>query len=173
MLSRDVLYTPYLDVICRWNIPPLVDQRWVGLVMFVAGVPVQLVGVWLLLGLGAPQDRSGDRDASTPVVPVGKGVKDRPSRLIAAILAVAGAIGVNTALLAGADAFGLRTAHGGLLRLLQDISGALAGLLDWTTWWRAAAGHIGRAVPIRLPRAHRLIQSLYNSYINSYRVTGL
>jgi hypothetical protein len=58
-------------------------------------------------------------------------------------------------------------------RLLQDISGALAGLLDWTTWWRAAAGHIGRAVPIRLPRAHRLIQSLYNSYINSYRVTGL
>jgi cytochrome c oxidase assembly factor CtaG len=55
MLSPDVLYTPYLDVICRWNIPPLVDQRWAGLVMFVAGVPVQLVGVWLLLGLGAPR----------------------------------------------------------------------------------------------------------------------
>ena len=50
MLSPDVLYTPYLDVICRWNIPPLVDQRWAGLLMFVAGVPVQLVGVWLLLG---------------------------------------------------------------------------------------------------------------------------
>ena len=50
MLSPDVLYTPYLDVICRWNIPPLVDQRWAGLVMFVAGVPVQLVGVWLLVG---------------------------------------------------------------------------------------------------------------------------
>ena len=50
MLSPDVLYTPYLDVICRWNIPPLVDQKWAGLVMFVAGVPVQLVGVWLLLG---------------------------------------------------------------------------------------------------------------------------
>jgi cytochrome c oxidase assembly factor CtaG len=50
MLSPDVLFTPYLDVICRWNIPPLVDQRWAGLLMFVAGVPVQLVGVWLLLG---------------------------------------------------------------------------------------------------------------------------
>lgn len=49
MLSPDVLYTPYLDVICRWNIPPLVDQRWAGLLMFVAGVPVQLVGLWLLL----------------------------------------------------------------------------------------------------------------------------
>jgi putative membrane protein len=49
MLSPDVLYTPYLDVICRWNIPPLVDQRWAGLVMFVAGVPVQLVGMSLLL----------------------------------------------------------------------------------------------------------------------------
>jgi putative membrane protein len=48
MLSPHVLYTPYLDVICQWNIPPLVDQRWAGLLMFVAGVPVQLVGVWLL-----------------------------------------------------------------------------------------------------------------------------
>jgi len=52
MLSPDVLYTPYLDVICRWNIPPLLDQRWAGWLMFVAGVPVQLVGVWLLLSHG-------------------------------------------------------------------------------------------------------------------------
>jgi putative membrane protein len=50
ILSPDVLYTPYLNVICIWNIPPLVDQRWAGLLMFVAGVPVQLVGVWLLIG---------------------------------------------------------------------------------------------------------------------------
>ena len=50
MLSPDVLYTPYLNVICQWNIPPLVDQRWAGFFMFVAGVPVQLVGVWLLIG---------------------------------------------------------------------------------------------------------------------------
>ena len=52
MLSADVLYTPYLDVICIWNVPPLVDQKWAGLVMFVAGVPLQLVGTWLLLDIG-------------------------------------------------------------------------------------------------------------------------
>jgi putative membrane protein len=40
MLSPDVLCTPYLDVICRWNIPPIVDQRSAGLLMFAAGVPV-------------------------------------------------------------------------------------------------------------------------------------
>lgn len=50
MLSPDVLYTPYLNVICRWDISPLLDQKWAGLVMFVAGIPLQLVGVWLLLG---------------------------------------------------------------------------------------------------------------------------
>jgi cytochrome c oxidase assembly factor CtaG len=50
MLSPAVLYTPYLDVICQWNVPPLVDQRWAGFLMFVAGVPVQLVGIWLLIG---------------------------------------------------------------------------------------------------------------------------
>ncbi|MDR3535465.1 MAG: cytochrome c oxidase assembly protein [Acetobacteraceae bacterium] len=49
MLSPVVLYTPYLDVICRWNIPPLADQKWAGLVMFVAGLPIQLFGAWLIL----------------------------------------------------------------------------------------------------------------------------
>jgi|GEM_PF-3361936 putative membrane protein len=51
MLSPNVLYTPYLDVICRWNIPPLADQQWAGLVMFVAGAPLPLFGAWILLGL--------------------------------------------------------------------------------------------------------------------------
>ena len=49
MLSSDVIYTPYLNVMCRWNISPLLDQRWAGLLMFVAGAPVQLVGAWLLI----------------------------------------------------------------------------------------------------------------------------
>jgi putative membrane protein len=52
MLSPVVLYTPYLDVICRWDVPPLMDQRGAGLVMFVAGLPLQAVGAWLILGLG-------------------------------------------------------------------------------------------------------------------------
>jgi putative membrane protein len=50
MLSSDVIYTPYLNVICRWNISPILDQRWAGLLMFIAGVPVQLVGAWVLIG---------------------------------------------------------------------------------------------------------------------------
>jgi len=58
MLSPRVLYTPYLDVICRWDVPPLVDQRWAGLVMFAAGMPLQVVGAWLILNLGRNDPRS-------------------------------------------------------------------------------------------------------------------
>ncbi len=50
MLADNVLYTPYLDVICRWNIPPLMDQRWAGFVMFVAGIPLQLAATYLMIG---------------------------------------------------------------------------------------------------------------------------
>ena len=55
MLSPVVLYTPYLDVICRWDVPPLADQRWAGFVMFAAGLPLQAVGAWLILGLARPR----------------------------------------------------------------------------------------------------------------------
>jgi hypothetical protein len=57
------------------------------------------------------------------------------SRLVAALLASGLAIAVNTALLAGADASGLITARGGLLRLLKDIAGRLAPLLDLASTW--------------------------------------
>jgi putative membrane protein len=57
MLSPTVLYTPYLDVICRWDVPPAVDQRWAGLVMFAAGLPLQAMAAWALLGLG--KDKQG------------------------------------------------------------------------------------------------------------------
>ena len=56
MLSAEVLYTPYLDVICRWDIPPLLDQKWAGFVMFVAGVPMQFAAAWVLVT--APAGRS-------------------------------------------------------------------------------------------------------------------
>lgn len=52
MLAPRVLYAPYLDVICRWDLPPLLDQKWAGLVMLAAGVPMQLAATWILLGLG-------------------------------------------------------------------------------------------------------------------------
>jgi len=45
----------------------------------------------------------------------------RRAHIGAAVLAGAIAIAVNTGLLAGADAAGLPTAHGGLLRLLHDV----------------------------------------------------
>ena len=51
MMSPTLLYTPYLDVICIWNIPPLQDQRWAGFVMLVAGLPLQLVSLWLVVRL--------------------------------------------------------------------------------------------------------------------------
>ena len=56
MLSSHVIYTPYLDVICRWDISPLADQKWAGFVMFVAGAPLQLAAAWILL------TKSEDRD---------------------------------------------------------------------------------------------------------------
>lgn len=59
----------------------------------------------------------------------------RPSRLVAALFAGAIAIGANTALLLGADAIGLTTARGGLLRLLRDIAGALAPRLNLAGAW--------------------------------------
>ena len=52
MMAPAVIYTPYLDVICRWDVPPLVDQKWAGFVMLVAGMPLQLAAAWVLLGLG-------------------------------------------------------------------------------------------------------------------------
>jgi len=47
--SGQVLYTPYLDVLCLWNLSPLADQHYAGLVMFVAGLPLQLRAAWLLI----------------------------------------------------------------------------------------------------------------------------
>ncbi len=48
MTSPHVLYSPYLNVLCLWNLTPLQDQRWSGFVMLTLGVPMQLRGVWLL-----------------------------------------------------------------------------------------------------------------------------
>ena len=66
MMTFSVIYTPYVDVICRWDVPPLVDQKWAGFVMLLAGMPLQLAAAWVLLGLDGniwptPNDRSGAR----------------------------------------------------------------------------------------------------------------
>ncbi|MEE3504160.1 cytochrome c oxidase assembly protein [Acidiphilium acidophilum] len=46
--SSHVFYAPYLNVICEWNITPLQDQRWAGVLMILFGIPLQLRSVWLL-----------------------------------------------------------------------------------------------------------------------------
>ncbi len=47
--SPHVLYMPYLDVLCLWNLTPLQDQHYAGLAMFVAGLPLQLRAAWMLI----------------------------------------------------------------------------------------------------------------------------
>ena len=49
MMTPHVLYTPYLNVICLWNLTPLQDQQWSGFAMLAAAVPLQLAGTWRLL----------------------------------------------------------------------------------------------------------------------------
>jgi hypothetical protein len=65
----------------------------------------------------------------------GQIVRDRTSRLIAALLAGVIAISVNTAMLVGADAYGKKTAHSGLVRLLVDVADGLAGRVVLTARW--------------------------------------
>ena len=62
MLAPRVLYAPYLDVICRWDLPPLVDQRWAGLVMLAAGLPMQLAATWILLDPGGAKGDPWTKD---------------------------------------------------------------------------------------------------------------
>jgi putative membrane protein len=49
MMSSTLLYSPYLDVVCVWNISPLQDQRWAGFVMLLSGLPLQITSLWLLV----------------------------------------------------------------------------------------------------------------------------
>lgn len=56
-------------------------------------------------------------------------------RLPAALMAAAGGLSGNMLLLAGADAIQLPTAHGGLLRLLQDVGGWCAARINQTELW--------------------------------------
>lgn len=49
MTSPSVLYTPYLDVVCLWNLSPIEDQRLSGFIMLVSGIPLQLAGICKLL----------------------------------------------------------------------------------------------------------------------------
>ncbi len=51
MLSANILYMPYVDVVCQWNISPLADQHWAGFVMLAMGFPLQIAAAWRLAQL--------------------------------------------------------------------------------------------------------------------------
>ena len=48
--SDHVLYAPYLNVICQWNVTPIQDQRWAAMLMILFGLPLQLRSAWLISG---------------------------------------------------------------------------------------------------------------------------
>ncbi len=78
--SGQVLYTPYLDVLCVWNLSPLADQHYAGLVMFAAGLPLQLRAAWLLI-MPAPQPLPAcDPAPGTPAAAASPAASLRPSR---------------------------------------------------------------------------------------------
>jgi hypothetical protein len=92
---------------------------------------------------------------------------DRVFRPIAALLAAAVGIEVNTTVLAGADALGLKTAHGGLLRLLEDVADGIAIRLGLAAWW-------GRAIVPLVTNGHfefffhvfvGLLMALFYAYV--------
>lgn len=66
----------------------------------------------------------------------GETAPPRARRAARALAAAAVAIAVNTGLLWLMDGLGLRTAHGGLLRLLQMAGGGVAGRIGLGRWWR-------------------------------------
>lgn len=57
--SGHVLYTPYLNVLCIWNLSPLDDQHYAGLVMLIASLPLQLRSAWLLIMLSDAETEAG------------------------------------------------------------------------------------------------------------------
>ncbi len=50
MTAPHVLYMPYLNLICRWNITPLTDQHLAGFAMLAIGLPLQVAGAWCAVG---------------------------------------------------------------------------------------------------------------------------
>lgn len=69
LYSPRVLYTPYVNALCLWNLTPLQNQQWSGWIMMMAGLPalalalVQLMG-WLIQlseGQGMPRPEQPPR----------------------------------------------------------------------------------------------------------------
>ena len=52
LYSREVLYTPYVNALCLWNLTPLQNQQISGWIMMLAGFPaLTLAFIQLLMWL--------------------------------------------------------------------------------------------------------------------------
>ena len=66
LYSREVLYTPYVNALCLWNLTPLQNQQISGWIMMLAGLPAMaLAFVQLMMWLIELADGQG-KDAGRP-----------------------------------------------------------------------------------------------------------
>lgn len=49
LYSKTVLYTPYVNALCLWNLTPLDNQQISGIIMMVAGLPAMILAVVQIL----------------------------------------------------------------------------------------------------------------------------
>lgn len=49
LYSKNVLYTPYVNALCLWNLSPLDNQQISGIIMMVAGLPAMILAVVQIL----------------------------------------------------------------------------------------------------------------------------
>lgn len=62
LYSREVLYTPYVNALCLWNLTPLQNQQISGWIMMIAGLPAMaLAFVQLMMWLLALADGEGNQ----------------------------------------------------------------------------------------------------------------
>lgn len=58
MTSPHLLYVPYLNIICLWNLTPLDDQHYAGFIMLASGLPLQVMAAWYLVAGLLPGPRA-------------------------------------------------------------------------------------------------------------------
>lgn len=74
LYSPKVLYTPYANALCLWNLTPLQNQQWSGWIMMIAGIPalglafVQLL-MWLIRLADGDSENVADTRSHLPTHP--------------------------------------------------------------------------------------------------------
>jgi len=61
MTSGALLYAPYVDIVCLWNLTPLEDQHYAGFIMLLSSLPMQIIAAWYLVcGLFPERKAAGE-----------------------------------------------------------------------------------------------------------------